>query len=278
MKYVLEELTKTDLQKLFGPKEQQILKYFMYKSLYSQPELLPDQSTLPIQIPKEHIEQWIVQALGVKSVGAGSYPIDVYSETQRWGADVKMLSAELDNNNNIKEHKESGETSLAQKFRSTGVNLDSLFTSKQFETIKDQWLQIYREKYKKVFEQLPINTIYYFFIIRAGANFYLVGMKVHFDNIHNIIVHNESKREQAVVLDNFIDDKLGTTRIYKAKKRLELRLFTSEWVKRNNYIKFECNFNLSKIDLRKEIIDDASMSKRLSKLASDILFTPIKVQ
>ena len=278
MNYVLQELNHSELNMLFGDKEKLLLKYFIYKSLFSQPELLPDQSPLPIQIPKEHIEQWIVQALGVKSIGAGSYPIDVFSPTDKWGADVKMLSAKVDINNNLRENAESGETSLAQKFRNTGVNLDSLFTDHKYEQIKDEWLNIYKEKYDRVFEEKGISTIYYFFVIRAGLTFYLVGLKVNLSNLENVIVHPESRREQAVVLDNFIDPKLGTTRIYKAKKRLELRLFPAEWQKRNNFIKFSCLFEINKTNLRETITDDASLSKYFSELAKSVILTPITIQ
>ncbi len=63
----------------------------MNTSLFAQPEVYTDKPSLPIQIPKEHLEQWFVQALQVESVGAGSYPIDILKPNE-WGADVKMLS------------------------------------------------------------------------------------------------------------------------------------------------------------------------------------------
>ena len=52
------------------------------------------------EIPKEHIEQWFVQALNAQSVGAGSYPVDILMPNQ-YGADVKMLSCVIDANDNF---------------------------------------------------------------------------------------------------------------------------------------------------------------------------------
>lgn len=278
MNTVLKELTKHELENIFGEKEELILKYFIYKNLFSQPEILPTQEELPIHIPKEHIEQWVVQALGVESTGAGSYPIDVYSPIEKWGADVKMLSAKIDQEGNLKKNCESGETSLAQKFKDTGISLDSLFTTKQYELIKTQWLRIFKEKYEKVKEEKGIEDIYYFFIIRAGLVFYLVGLKLELVNLSNVIVDTTSKREQAVVLKNFIDSQLGTARIYKAKKRLELRLYPAEWESRGNYIKFSCSFNIDKIQLKDTITDEASLRERFSELANKIILTKITVE
>ena len=53
-------------------------------SLFAQPEVHKDKESLPIQIPKEHLEQWFVQALQIEAVGAGSYPIDILKKNE-WG-------------------------------------------------------------------------------------------------------------------------------------------------------------------------------------------------
>ncbi|MGI5898044.1 MAG: hypothetical protein ACOX6Q_02695 [Candidatus Dojkabacteria bacterium] len=278
METVLKELKKQELENIFGEEEELILKYFIYKNLLSQPEVLPSQTELPIHIPKEHIEQWVVQALGVEPTGAGSYPIDVYSPKEKWGADVKMISAKTDKAGNLKKDTESGETSLAQKFKDTGKSLDTLFASEQYELIKTQWLRIFKEKYEKVKEEKDIEKIYYFFMIRAGLVFYLVGLRLELGNLSNVVVDNTSKRKEAVVLKNFIDAQLGTARIYKAKKRLELRLYPAEWESRGNYIKFSCSFNIDKVKLKNQIIDEESLRERFLDLANEIILTKIIVE
>lgn len=61
--YVLQPLTKEELEKVFDKDASLILQYFIKKSIFSQPEPMTGQKKLPVQIPKEHIEQRIAQAL-----------------------------------------------------------------------------------------------------------------------------------------------------------------------------------------------------------------------
>lgn len=93
--YVINPLTSEELLSFLDEKSKNIIKYFIIKSLFSQPEPKVGQKQLPIQIPKDHIEQWFTQALDVKPVGAGSGPIDIYNEREHWGADIKMLNIKL---------------------------------------------------------------------------------------------------------------------------------------------------------------------------------------
>ena len=103
----------------------------MNTSLFAQPEVYKNKASLPIQIPKEHLEQWFVQSLKVEAVGAGSYPIDILKANE-WGADVNMLSCKVDKNDNLTSG-DSGETSLAQKFVGTGISLDDMFNQEQYQ-------------------------------------------------------------------------------------------------------------------------------------------------
>ncbi len=85
MNHVINPLSKEELSSFLDVKSKEIIKYFIAKSLFSQPEPKIGQKTLPIQVPKEHIEQWFTQSFDVKPVGAGSYPIDIYNERENWG-------------------------------------------------------------------------------------------------------------------------------------------------------------------------------------------------
>ena len=113
MNYVLTPLNRNQFDELFSPKAIKVIQYFINTSIFAQPEVRANKDILPIQIPKEHLEQWFIQALNVESVGSGSYPIDILKPHQ-WGADVKMLSCKVDKNKNLT-NGDSGETSLAQK-------------------------------------------------------------------------------------------------------------------------------------------------------------------
>jgi len=80
MNHVLRPLSKKELDNLFDKRSRELMEYFIKKSLFSQPETRIGQPKLPIQIPKEHIEQWLVQALEIKWIGAWSYAIDVINK------------------------------------------------------------------------------------------------------------------------------------------------------------------------------------------------------
>ncbi len=245
MNYVISPLKETELKKFFDKDSIKVIEYFLKKSMISQPEkVLNQENDLPIQIPKEHIEQWVVQALGAKPAGAGSYPIDV--RTEEWGADIKMLSCKIDKNGSLK-NSDSGETSLAQKFSDDnfgdGNNLDKLFTDKKFDFIWKKWQEIILNKYQKVEDDFGINKIYYFIILRAGTVFHLCGLKVNLSLLETASINNERSTNDSIWIKNFIEDEYGHVKIYKAKKRLELRLKPLKWVNDNLVITFNTNFH-----------------------------------
>jgi hypothetical protein len=67
---ILRPLPKEELNNFFSEHSLKVIQYFMNTSLFAQPEVYKDKKSLPIQIPKEHLEQWFVQALQVEAVGA----------------------------------------------------------------------------------------------------------------------------------------------------------------------------------------------------------------
>jgi len=240
---ILVELTKEELK-----------SFFLKKSILSQPEKLEAQSDLPIQIPKEHIEQWVVQSLGVTPVGAGSYPIDVKSDD--WGADVKMLSCEIDDKGYLK-NRDSGETSLAQKFGDDnfgdGNSLDELFKNREYDFIWLKWKEILINKYRQVESEHNIKDIYYFLILRAGTKFHLCGLKLDLSKLSDTEININRSTNNSIWIKNFIKDELGHVKIYKAKKRLELRLKPKKWVDNNLVITFDTSFNQINANIREKI-------------------------
>ena len=222
---ILRPLPKEELSNFFSEYSLKVIQYFMNTSLFAQPEVHKDKESLPIQIPKEHLEQWFVQALQVEAVGAGSYPIDILKKNE-WGADVKMLSCKLLKDGSLGSS-QSGETSLAQKFKLSGTNLDEAFKKKEFNAIITGWIDILYQKLNEVKQEQNIEKIYYFFFLRGTqTESYLCAFEVNIDLITNkVMTLKENKRaKESIYLNGLIDDKYGTGKIYKAKKRLELRL------------------------------------------------------
>ena len=222
---ILRPLTKEELQYFFSEHSLKVIQYFMNTSLFAQPEVYQDKKSLPIQIPKEHLEQWFVQALQVEAVGAGSYPIDILKPNE-WGADVKMLSCKLLQNGSLG-RSQSGETSLAQKFKLTGTNLDEAFKKKEFNLIINGWIDILYQKLNAVKKEKDIDKLYYFFFLRGTEKeSYICAFEINTDAINNTVItlKENVKAKESIYLNGLIDEKYGTGKIYKAKKRLELRL------------------------------------------------------
>ncbi len=267
---VLRPLNLLELKKIFDDTAIEVIKFFIKKSVFAQPERIVGQEYLPIQVPKEHIEQWIVQAIGANSVGAGSYGVDVV-KPGLFGADVKMLSCKIDALGRVT-NSDSGETSLAQNFKDTGVSLDQLFKDECYEQIIDGWKDIVKNKLQKVKDEQAVEKIYYIFILRAGTSFRLCGMEVYIDELANIIPSRASS--SSLFIDNFIDSNYGNIKIYKAKKRMELRLRPKYWVDHNMTINFNLNFNSEEVNIR-ELVENNTLSEYEAKIARRSFFNDL---
>lgn len=269
---VLTPMNITELREIFDDSAIEVLEYFIQKSVFSQPERIPGQEYIPIQVPKEHIEQWVVQAIGAKPVGAGNYGVDVIKEGV-FGADVKMLSCKIDSLGRLADS-DSGETSLAQNFKDTGVSLDKLFEEKKYDVIVEGWKEIIYHKLDKVRKEQGVRKIYYIFILRAGTTFRLCGIKVDIDQLNNI--KSGEPTSSSLFIENFIDSNYGKVKIYKAKKRLELRLRPKYWVDHNMTINFDLNFNSEQVDIRK-LVEDKKLYEYEQNILKDIFSNGIKI-
>lgn len=249
---------------LLDDSAQKVIEYFITKALFAQPELTPEQSSRKVQVPKEHIEQWFTQAMNVKPMGAGSFPIDIHHEKNRWGADIKMLGVNTDASGNLT-NSTSGEASLGQNFKDAGIDLDTLFARKQYDEIKNKWIKLYEDKYVPIMKSLDLECIYYFFILRSDVNFYVIGAKIDVADLNKISVNKERTTKTSVFLDNFIDPDYGNTKIYKSKKRLELRLRPKKWVESNHAVLFSTNYLPEQADLRKEVMDSNFIDNQFKK-------------
>jgi hypothetical protein len=246
MSYILEPLSKDAILELFDEKAIAIIEHYLKVNSFAHPESKDNQDDLKFQTTKEHMEQWIVQALGAEPLGSGSYPVDV--KTKDFLADIKSMS--IKTNNGIITGAESGETSLGQYFQIT--ELDSYFAKHEYEKIKDLWIDILYKKYHTVVEDTKIDKIYYICFMRADLDYYVFVMSLNYKVINkNIIVNVVRTTKDSIFLDNFIDPKFGSTKIYKAKKRLELRLKPKSFVENGLYFKFNTLQYPNKTDLRK---------------------------
>ena len=76
--------------------------------------------------------------------------------------------------------------------------------------------------------------------------FYVCGCSLNVDEIANISA--DGITNDSVYISDFIDESYGNVKIYKAKKRMELRLHPEHWIKR-------CNWNSLMINTTQKIED-----------------------
>ncbi|OON93457.1 MAG: hypothetical protein ATN32_08945 [Candidatus Epulonipiscium fishelsonii] len=161
-------------------------------SLNGQPPVFPNQNVLPIQIPKQHLKQWVAQAIGGVSVIAGSSPIDVikeiYKNNFRFGMYVKIMSCKVDNDGNLK-NTASNEISLAQN------------------------INILKKKLLEVQASHDLDKIYYIFLLRANTTFHLCGIKVNIDNMLEMKSNDKTQIARSIRIDNLIDERFGNRKI-----------------------------------------------------------------
>ena len=253
-------LTKDRLTEIIDTKSQTIIKYYISKALFAEPEPMHDLREVSFRVPNEHIEQWIAQSIGGRRIGSGSYPIDLLNPSETFGADIAIVTAKTDRLGNHTLGL-SGEKSIGQKFSDTewsedNQSLDQLFNNREIYKIAENSNNIFYKKFSSITNDYEnLQKIYYFFvIIHSEENkFYLFGLEVNYQvkqDIGKPLIKGSGKEVKNVILDNFIRKKFGEVVTYKSKKRMELRLRTKFLVENNFCITFNIDKNRELISLR----------------------------
>ncbi len=253
---VISFLPKKEIEKIIDPIASGVIFYLLKKIAFSQPEILKTEDIRGMQMTKEFLEACISQACNLNKIGSGSYPIDVYSEKQ-YGADIKFVTSKIDKDGNFNSYT-SGETSLGQNFSDDEEStLDELFKNKLSQKILKKWSKILESKYEKPIKEFKLKNIYYFIFVRGDNKIFLSIARVNKNNIKNLTTNKLT--EKSLFIDNFIEEKYGNSKIYKSKKRMELRVNPKNLQKDNLFISWDFNdlkpsvSNLRKISENKEL-------------------------
>ncbi len=265
--FVLTPLSIEELSKIFDPVAINVLSFFLRKSFIAQPEVLKKQTAISFQVPKEHVEQWVVQSIGGTPVGAGSFPVDVVFENS-YAVDVKTLKCKLKKDKTFK-NTNSNESSLSQKFKGTGENLDKLFEDEKYLEILDGWNAIYKRKYREVRKQYRLKNIYYIFVLTTEHDFYLCGVRVNVNRISRTDVNISKSTKKSLVVKNFIDDEYGNVKIYKSKKRMELRLRPKKWFDDKLLVKLDVNYNPVIRNIR-NVVENGLVKNHIDNLVKEV--------
>ena len=259
---VLEEVTSDELNKIFDSSAKEVLNYLLQRCVISYPEFLPSQKDTALYLEKKQCEQWIVQALGLKPVGEGSYPIDGINDNK--GYDVSSLA--LGQSKNGKMKSQTGEKSLGQKFSDENFgesddNLDSLFGSRNYDKIINAWKKILKKKWLQAVKDHKLENIYLVNLIlyKPEKKLYIFLLKINHKNLEDVT--KEKVSDKSVFLKNFIDEKFGNAKIYKSKKRLELRLKPHQFLKNKSFLEFKIESKVNSKNLREIFQNDKKREK-----------------
>jgi len=189
-----------------------ILKEYVKKDLDGNKEYFDDLNiTYRISDPKKG--EWILNKAikDGKLVGNGNKNIDIIINDKIW-IDVSVLTL----NNNC-----TNEKSIMQNF-SNSNDLDVLFNTNAGE----EAVEIFRNKFieKCSFKDNIKKDIYYMIFICKNKNVYITCLKLNPENISNMKFSGFTKTCKNISIENFIDTQIGNVKLYKSKKRLELRL------------------------------------------------------
>jgi len=105
---------------------------------------------------------------------------------------------------------------------SNSNNLDTLFDTNKGE----QAVQIFKDKFRDKcnFKNNQKMNMYYMIFICKNKSIYMTCLKLNIEHISNMKFSGFTKTRKNISIDNFIDDTFGNVKLYKSKKKLELRL------------------------------------------------------
>jgi len=183
-------------------------------------------STTNYNLEDGFIEYITTKAVGGKKVSDGNSPIDIINEEYKIGLDITCLCCNSQQTN---------EKSIMQNFSVSGNNLDTLFATEQLHEATYLYKKDYHRKMVQALKKYNLNNIYYLVYISIGSTIYLSLFKLNICAIVNIRNSGLTLQKKSIIFLNFIDSRYGETKLYKSKKRLELR-FNKKIIKTSNTI------------------------------------------
>ena len=188
-----------------------ILKKYVYQDIEANREFFDDTNTT-YKISDKKKAEWMLNKsiIGSKWVGSGNFCIDI--EYGDIGIDVSVLTSTKTSTN---------EKSIMQCF---SKDLDILFSKLEGENA----VNFFSEKLVEKFAKSKVNIIYYIMFICHNKHINLVCLELRKNRIGKMRFGDFSKKGMSINIENFIQETYGTVKLYKSKKRLELRLHPKE--------------------------------------------------
>lgn len=180
-------------------------------------EYYKDKKRAPF-IEDELSEYFVAKASDGKEIGGGHCAMDVRTKENE-GIDVTCI---------VMNKSTSNEKSLIQNFKEAGLDLDTLFKEKQDDEAVKLFMENYLEKLENVKKDKNLNKLYILAYISTKTDVYIACFKINIEKLLYVksggFVDAFKKDNYVNInIDNFIDPNIGNVRIYKSKKRMELR-------------------------------------------------------
>lgn len=167
-------------------------------------------------IEDEFSEYFIAKSSGGTVIGNGNCAMDVQTKDNE-GIDVMCV---------VMNRKQSNEKSIIQNFSVSGVDLDTLFKNEKHEEAVKLYTEQYSKKLTNVKTDKKLTDLYILAFVSTKQDVFLVCFKMNIDNIKHIssggFVNTASAKN--IIIQHFINTSYGNVKLYKSKKRIELRL------------------------------------------------------
>jgi hypothetical protein len=187
-----------------------VLKKYVEQDVMANKEFFEDCGST-YKISSKEKAEWIIKKsiIGSKWVGKGNYCVDVNLDDGNIAIDVAVLTLHNSFTN---------EKSIIQCFGKS--DLDGLFVKMEGENM----INFFRDKLAQKFEKCEAKTIYYLLFVCNEKMISLVCLELRKELIRGMEFGSFTKKMKSVNVLNFIEEQYGKVKLYKSKKRVELRL------------------------------------------------------
>jgi hypothetical protein len=187
-------------------------------------------STQNLELESGFSEWWVAKSTYGTRIGEGHCPVDVLTK-DNLGIDVMCVC--LNGN-------QTNEKSIMQNFSNSGQHLDTYFSDGRWREAMLLYVKDYSQKIRLFCQQYNSNKLYYLVFISTNKCVYLSSFRINIQALVNIRETGITPQKKSLTCINFIDPRYGTTKLYKSKKRLELR-FNKNLLQCDNTLELYCS-------------------------------------
>jgi hypothetical protein len=176
-----------------------------------------NETNRPMYIEDEFSEWWVAKASNGQLISKGREATDVIT-SQNEGVDAMCV---------VMNKKQSNEKSLIQNFKESGNDLDIYFKNKEDIPAIKLYADDLKIKLNKLIKSRKLEELYIFAFISTIKTVHVLCFKYNIDLIDSITSEGFTKLGKSINIGGFLDKTIGNVKLYKSKKRIELRLNVS---------------------------------------------------